>query len=290
MKLLAKLNLVLVLVFSLGMLLIAHYARNFLMDDARQQVLQQAQLMAASASATKDYTDQEVSPILEQTPQHNSSFLPQTIPFYAANATFKRLRASYPEYVIRNAALNPTNLDDRAADWEADLINYFRNTPGQSQHVGERATPTGPMLYAATPIVAASGCLTCHSDATLAPRAMLVHYGRDHGFGWKQDDVVAAQIVSVPMSVAIGKADGGFRSLLIGLGAIFLFSIVLLDVALYLIVIRPLRKVSRNADIISKGQIDMPQLAVRGSDEIAEVTASFNRMHTSLIKAFEMLN
>ena len=290
MKLLAKLNLVLVLVFSLGMLLIAHYARSFLMEDARQQVLQQAQLMAASASATKDYTDQEVSPLLEQTPQHNSNFLPQTIPFYAANATFKRLRASYPEYVIRNAALNPTNLDDRAADWEADLINYFRNNAGQTQHVGERSTPTGPMLYAATPIAAGSGCLTCHSDAELAPRAMLVHYGRDHGFGWKLDDVVAAQIVSVPMSVAIAKADGGFRSLLFGLGAIFLLTIVLLDVALYFIVIRPLRKVSRNADIISKGQIDLPQLEVKGRDEIAEVTASFNRMHTSLIKAFEMLN
>ena len=290
MKLLAKLNLVLVLVFSLGIFLIAHYSRNFLMDDARQQVLQQAQLMAASASATKDYTDQEVSPLLEQTPQHNSNFLPQTIPFYAANATFKRLRASYPEYVIREAALNPTNLDDRAADWEADLINYFRNTPGQAQHVGERATPTGLMLYAATPIVAGSGCLTCHSDAALAPNAMLLHYGRDHGFGWHPDEVVAAQIVSVPMSVAIAKADSGFRSLLISLGAIFLLTIALLDVALYFIVIRPLRKVSRNADIISKGQIDMPPLEVKGKDEIAEVTASFNRMHTSLIKAFEMLN
>ncbi len=290
MKLLAKLNLVLVLVFSIGMFLISYYARNFLADDARQQVLQQAQLMAASASATKDYTDQEVSPLLEQTPQHNSTFLPQTIPFYAANATFKRIRASYPEYVIRNAALNPTNLDDRAADWEADLINYFRNNAGQTQHVGERTTPTGLMLYAATPITAASGCLTCHSEASLAPKAMLLHYGRDHGFGWKQDEVVAAQIVSVPMSVAIAKSDSGFRSLLIGLGAIFLLTIALLDAALYLIVIRPLRKVSRNADIISKGQIDMPPLQVNGKDEIAEVTASFNRMHTSLIKAFEMLN
>jgi len=290
LKLLAKLNLVLILVFSLGMFLIAHYARNFLMEDARQTVLQQAELMAASAAATKDYTDQEVSTLLEQTPQHNSNFLPQTIPFYAANATFRRLRASYPEYVLREAALNPTNLDDRAVDWEADLITYFRNNPGQTHHVGERGTPTGPMLYAATPIVASSGCLTCHSDAALAPKAMLLHYGRDHGFGWHPDEVAAAQIVSVPMSVAIAKADSGFRSLLFGLGAIFLLTIALVDVAMYFIVIRPLRNVSRNADIISKGQIDMPPLEVRGKDEIAEVTASFNRMHTSLIKAFEMLN
>lgn len=290
MKLLAKLNLVLVLVFSLGMFLIAHYSYKFLRTDARQQVLQQAQLMAASASATKDYTDQEVSPILEKTPQHNADFLPQTIPFYAANLTFKRIRSSYPDYVLREAALNPTNLDDRAADWEADLIRYFRDNPSEKQHVGERSTPVGMVLYSATPIVAAGGCLTCHSVTSSAPKAMLRHYGTDHGFGWKPNEIIGAQIVSVPMSVAIDKADAGFRDLLIGLGAIFLLTIVLVDVALYLIVIRPLRRVSRNADIISKGEIDLPPLEVKGKDEIAEVTASFNRMHTSLIKAFEMLN
>jgi protein-histidine pros-kinase len=99
--------------------------------------------MAASASATKNYTVEQVSPILEKTPQHNSNFLAQTIPFYAVNITFKDLRSSYSDYVLREAALNPTNLDDRATEWEVDLINYFRDNPGQGRHVGERATPTG---------------------------------------------------------------------------------------------------------------------------------------------------
>jgi protein-histidine pros-kinase len=285
-----KFNLVLILVFGLGMYLIAHYAYNFLMADARQQVLEQAQLMAASATATLNYTDEEVSPILEKTPQHNSNFLPQTIPFYAANTTFKHVRSSYSDYVMREAALNPTNLDDRATEWEVDLINYFRNNPGQNQHVGERATPTGPVLYVASPIAAAPGCLTCHSQVTLAPKAMVKRYGPDHGFGWKPNEIVGAQIVSVPMSVPIKLADEGFRNLLISLGAIFLLTILLIDLAMYFIVIRPLRRVSKNADIISKGEIDLPPLEVKGKDEIAEVTASFNRMHTSLIKAFEMLN
>lgn len=290
MKLLTKFNLVLILVFGLGMYLISHYAYNFLMADARQQVLQQAQLMAASASATKDYTDEEVSPILEKTPQHNSSFLAQTIPFYAANVTFKHLRASYSDYDLREAALNPTNLNDRATEWEVDLINYFRNNPRQTQHVGERNTPTGQVLYVAAPIVAATGCLQCHSQTSIAPKAMIKHYGPDHGFGWKPNEIIGAQIVSVPMSVPIALANKGFQELLIGLGAIFLLTIVLIDLAMYLIVIKPLRRVSKNADVISKGEIDLPPLEVKGKDEISEVTASFNRMHTSLIKAFEMLN
>lgn len=290
MKLLAKFNLVLVLVFGLGMFLISHFAYNFLMENARQQVLQQAELMTASASATKDYTDTQVSPILEHTPQHNSDFLQQTIPFSAANVTFKYLRSSYPDYILREAALNPTNLDDRATEWEADLINYFRNNPAEKQHIGERDTPTGKVLYVATPIAAEAGCLACHSQPSVAPKAMIRHYGPDHGFGWRASETVGAQIVSVPMAVPVALANKGFQNLLISLGAIFLFTIILIDVAIYLIVIQPLRRVSKNADVISKGQIDLPPLEVKGKDEIAEVTASFNRMHTSLIKAFEMLN
>lgn len=290
MKLLVKFNLVLILVFGLGMFLISHFAYGFLMGNARQQVLQQAELMAASASATKDYTDEHVSPILEKTPQHNSDFLAQTIPFSAANVTFKYLRSSYPDYVLREAALNPTNLDDRATEWEVDLISYFRNNPSQTQHVGQRNTPTGEVLYVAAPIAAAPGCLTCHSQPSLAPKAMIRHYGPDHGFGWKPNEIVGAQIVSVPMSVPIALADQGYRNLLIILGAIFLLTIVLVDLAMFFIVILPLRRVSRNADAVSKGELELPQLPVKGKDEIAEVTASFNRMHTSLIKAFELLN
>lgn len=290
MKLLTKFNLVLVVVFGLGIYLISHFAYNFLMEDARQQVLAEAQLMAASATATLNYTDEEVSPVLEKAPQHTITFLAQTIPFYAANTTFKRLRVSYPNYEMREAALNPTNPEDKAVDWEADLIRGFRDHPDRKQTIGERDTPSGRMLYVASPIVAATGCLTCHSEVGLAPKAMVKHYGTDHGFNWKQNEIVAAQIVSVPMSVPIELADKGFRNLLISLGAIFLLTIILIDVAMYLIVIRPLKKVSKNADIISKGEIDLSPLEIKGKDEIADVTASFNRMHTSLIKAFEMLN
>lgn len=290
MKLLTKFNLVLIVVFGLGLALISHFAYDFLMSDARQQVLQQAQLLEASASATKDYTDQQVSPILEKTPQHGADFLPQTIPFSAATVTFRLLRSSYPNYDLREAVLNPTNLDDRATEWEVDLINYFRNHPGMAQYQSDRATPTGQVLYVATPIIAAGGCLQCHSQPTIAPRAMIKHYGPDHGFGWKANEIVGAQIVSVPMSVPIAIADQGFRNLLIGLAAIFLLAIALIDAAMYMIVIRPLRRVSKNADVISKGEVDLPALQVKGKDEIAEVTASFNRMQTSLIKAFEMLN
>jgi protein-histidine pros-kinase len=289
-KLLLKFNLVLIIVLGVGMYLISQHAYDFLMANARDQVLEQAKLMEASATATFNYAANQVSPVLEKTPEHRNTFLPQTIPFYAVNTTFKLLRSSYPDYSLRSTAINPLDLDNRAEDWEADLITYFRNHPGQKERWGERETPIGRTLYVADTITADASCIQCHGSPATAPRAMVHHYGRDHGYGWKVNDVVGAQIVSVPMSVPIAMANEGFRHLLIGLGAIFLLTIFLIDIAMYLVVIRPLRRVSKNADLISKGEIDLPPLEVKGRDEIAEVTASFNRMHTSLIKAFEMLN
>ena len=88
MKLLAKFNLVLILIFGVGMGLIANNAYSFPMNEAQQAVLQQAELMSADATATKEYTDQQVSPILEKTPEHNDHFLSQTIPFYAASGEY----------------------------------------------------------------------------------------------------------------------------------------------------------------------------------------------------------
>jgi HAMP domain-containing protein len=276
-------------VFGLGLGLIAWNARSFLLDDAKKTVLNQAELMAASAKATRDYTDEEISPLLENTPQQKSEFLPQTIPFYAATVTFNRLRKTFPDYTYKEATLNPTNLSDRATDWEADIIDEFRNHPEDKQVVGERESGVGESLYLARPIAVESGCLTCHSLPSAAPASMIKRYGTQNGFGWKLNDIVAAQVISVPMSVPVALANQGFRNLLIGLSAIFLAVIALIDIGMYVIVIRPLRTVSEAADRISTGEIDQPPLVVRGRDEIAEVTTSFNRMHTSLKKAMEML-
>ena len=289
MRLLTKFNLVLVVLFGISGFVIAHLAYQFLMRNAWSQVLQQAELMMASAKSTRDYTSEQVKPLLLKNPEHEKTFLPQTVPAFAATSQFNAIRKSYPDYSYREATLNPTNLIDRAEDWEADLIHYFADHPDEKKVVGQRETPTGRYLYLAKPMVATQSCLECHSTPDMAPAAMIKTYGTQNGFGWKLNQVIAAQIVSVPMSVPIRVADTAYRSLIMFLVITFLLTIVALDAALYFIVIRPLQRVSQAADLISKGDTDQPELQVRGSDEIADVTASFNRMHVSLAKALKML-
>src|SRR5208283_3493661 len=290
MKLLTKFNLVLIVFFGAGGLIIAQMAYNFLMQNARDQVLQQAELMMAGARSTRDYTSNQIKPLLLKNPEHETNFLPQTVPAFAATTIFNDLRKSYPNYSYREATLNPTNLVDRADDWETDIIRYFSEHPSDQKFVGERDTPAGRQLYLAKPIPVAASCLECHSTPDVAPAAMIKKYGNVNGFGWNLDQIITAQIVSVPMSVPMSVADQAFHRLIFFLIATFVVTIVALDAALYLLVIRPLHRVSSAADRISKGETELPELEVQGKDEIADVTASFNRMHVSLAKALKMLD
>ena len=105
-------------------------------------------------------TDQ-VKPLLETHMKYE--FLPQTVPAYAATEQFNELRKKHPEYSYKEATLNPMNPRDRAADWESDIIQRFRNDAQAQEMVGERDTPMGKSLYLARPIRNEAECAACHS-------------------------------------------------------------------------------------------------------------------------------
>jgi len=288
MKLLAKFNLLLLMVFVVSVAITGYVSHDFLQRNAREVVLQQARLMMGAATGMRTYTSEQVGPKLAGLPD-STQFLPQRIPAYSATEVFNNLRKDYPAYTYKEATLNPTNLRDRAADWEADVVNTFRNDPTRKEFIGERETPEGSSLFLARPLAAKTPCLTCHSTPNMAPPGMLATYGNDHGFGWNKDEIIAAQIVSVPTAVPMAIADRAFRSLLISLGGVFLLTIALLDLGLVFIVVRPVRRLSGMADEISKGNMDVGELPVHGKDEINHLAQSFNRMYLSLVKAMKML-
>ncbi len=290
MKLLPKFNVILGLVLGAGLAIAAAVSHQFLQNDAREEVLRQARLMMEAMRSARDYTTKEVKPLLVNQQEHQRSFLPQTVPAFAATENFDYLRASYPDYAYKEATLNPTNPRDRAVDWEADIINAFRNHRGNSKElVGERDTPTGRSLYLARPIQADPPCLECHSVPRVAPPAMIRRYGSNNGFGWQPKEIVGAQIVSVPMALPVRMANQSFQTLVVYLAAVFVASLLLLDLVLLFTVVRPLRRLSTMADQISVGQMDMPELPAGGKDEISVLAGSFNRMRRSLHRALKML-
>ena len=148
----------------------------------------------------------------------------------------------------------------------------------------------GPILSISRPIrITDKDCLTCHSTPAAAPASMIDLYGSANGFGWKLGDVIGAQIVSVPMQVALDRANEAFKVYLAGLVAVFAVTIVLLNLLLHFVIVKPIRRMSAIASEISLGNMDAPEFDERGRDEIASLAGSFNRMRRSLANAMKLL-
>jgi len=288
MKLIWKFNLVLLGIFALGFVVAGYISYRSLQSNAREEILQNARLMMEAASSSRNYTITQVKPLLET--QMKYHFLPQTVPAYAATEQFNELRKKHPDYTYKEATLNPTNPRNRVADWEGDVVNIFRNTSTTSEVIGERDTPAGRALYLSRPIqVKSKSCLDCHSTAEAAPKTMIELYGAANGFGWKMDEVIGAQIVSVPMNVPIERANKTFTTFMGSLAAVFLAIFVLLNVMLYTMVIRRVTRLAGIANNVSLGNMDAGEFKTNSKDEIGILTESMGRMKASLLQAMKML-
>ena len=288
MKLLTKFNLVFLVLFALGIAVSGAVSWRLLEQNAEQETLERARLLMAKALAVRTYTTTQIKPLLDA--QLQTVFLPQTVPAYSATEVLNELKKTYPDYGYKEATLNPTNPRDLAADWEADIINKFRTGAASDEIIGERDTPKGRALYIARPLkLVAPACLECHSTPDVAPRSMIATYGPANGFGWKLNDIITAQVVSVPSDVPLARARkafivfmGAFTGVIVAVG-------LALNVVLWWMFIRPIKQISALADEISMGRLEAPDFAVQSKDEIRTLADSLSRMRKSLVQAMKML-
>jgi HAMP domain-containing protein len=288
-KLIWKFNLVLLAIFVLGFAIAALISYRVLQANAREEVLQQARIMMESASSSRNYTSSQIKPLLET--QLKYRFLPQTVPAFAATEVFNDLRKRFPDFAYKEAALNPTNPRDHATDWEVDVINQFRQTPTRTEVIGERDSTEGRTLYLARPIqIKDPACLVCHSTPDEAPKTMIDTYGSANGFGWKLNEIIGAQVVSMPTAVPAQRASYTLKVFLLSLGGIFVFTMIMLNLMLYWFVIRRVKRLSRLADEVSLGNLDAGDFRSRSNDEIGVLTGALARMKTSMVQAIKMLD
>jgi protein-histidine pros-kinase len=283
-----KFNLVLLLVFTLGLGVTGYMSHNLLHNNAREEVLRNAGVMMEAALSMRGYTNSQIRPLI---PYDDEKFHPQAVPAYSATEIMTALRKKYADYSYKEATLNPTNPRNKAVEWETDIVNSFRTTPDRGEISGVRDTPTGPSLYLARPFqIRDKACLACHTTAAEAPPAMVKIYGPNNGFGWKHNEVVGAQIVSVPMALPIRNANRAFFTFMLSLSAVFLVLFIILNVMMSLLIVKPITSMSAAANKISTGDMDIAEFPETGKDEVAVLGKSFNRMRRSLAKAIELID
>ena len=288
MKLMWKFNLVLLALFIVGFAVTGFISYGVLQANAREEILDNARVMMESALSSRSYTNTQIKPLLET--QLKYSFLPQSVPAYAATEQFNDLRKKYPDYNYKEATLNPTNPRDRATDWEADVVGQFRSGQVKGELIGERETPTGRSLYLARPIqITNAACLACHNTVAEAPKTMIELYGPANGFGWKLNEIIGAQIVSVPSALPIQRANHTFKVFMLLLTLVLILTFILLNIMLHSIVIQRVKELSKLADEVSLGHLETAEFKTKSKDEIGVLTEALARMNKSLVQAIKML-
>ncbi|NEP16052.1 MAG: DUF3365 domain-containing protein [Leptolyngbya sp. SIO4C1] len=284
-----KFTIMLLIVFISGIAISGVALSHLLNRSAQAELTNKALMLMETMNSVRSYTSNEIQP--ELVDELETTFLPETVPAYSAHQVFDKLRESnaYSDFYYKEAVLNPTNPQDKADPFEADIIAAFRQQQTPKEVSGFRRIPTGDLYYIARPIkVTQPSCLECHGTAAQAPKSMVERYGATNGFGWQLGNIVGAQMISVPAERVLQNARQALVLILGTFIVVFAITIFLVNLWLKRYVVRPINRMAMTAEAVSLG--DTKAEFVRTSkDEVGNLTDSFNRMRLSLQMAMQRL-
>jgi methyl-accepting chemotaxis protein len=289
LKLGKKLTILLLLVFIGGIVVSGAGLATILNRNAQNEITSKALILMEIVNSVRDYTNTQVKPELAD--KLESKFIPQALPAFSAREVFEMFRAdkAYREFFYKDATLNPSNLRDQADSFEKVIVERFRKESNLKELRGFRSSGDGKVFYIARPLaVSKSSCLQCHSTPDAAPKSVIERYGTAHGFGWKLNEIVSAQMIYVPASTVIRNARHSFVWIMGVVAVIFAAAIFLVNRWLNRYVVRPINRMAQVAEAVSTGDTDA-EFEWVSNDEVGSLAEAFTRMKMSLVMAMKRL-
>jgi methyl-accepting chemotaxis protein len=296
-KLAQKFTLLLSLVFIATIFMSGYILSHISEEQAKKDVSMQGLLMMDMINSVRTYTNQNINPLFKAEDEDN--FIPETIPTYSAKQVFKYFQEQpiYQELKYKEAMLNPTNINDKADEFEINLIKQFQQNDQLNEVWGFRKQFGKPVLYKARPIkITKESCLRCHSTPEKAPKAMLKIYGTENGFGWPLNQAIGTQTIYVPAADFFNISR---QYLILVMGTfvgIFAVVILVINFLLKRKVIEPIREMAWVAYKISNDQITSEEIekteikklekVSKNSDELGQLARLFQQM-VSIVYARE---
>ncbi|MBE9180201.1 DUF3365 domain-containing protein [Oculatella sp. LEGE 06141] len=278
----AKLNLILSLVFFLSVCGFGFLLSSIFENGAKAEVEAQALIVNQFANATRSYTQEHITPLLQQQLQSATQFTSEAIPAAAARQTFDFFRDDEPynDFFYKAAADNPTNPRDRADEFEMALLERFRSENAPTLLSGIRNFGPEEFFYVAQPLKLNNpSCLECHSIPANAPASLIASYGSENGFGWQLNSVIATQIVSVPYRQIADMARHRSIQGIAVLAAILILILLILNILLSKVVVQPILKIARTAQLVaSEDNLDVEFPFEKSNNEFGVLSRAISSM------------
>ncbi|MCU0552764.1 MAG: response regulator [Leptolyngbya sp. Prado105] len=267
-------TLLLTLIFLGGILLSGITLSGAMQHKAEDEIATKAELLTQTMNAVRSYTSENIAPLLQKELQTSPEFISETVPAYSALRVFENFRAQpeHQNYIYREATLNPTNPRDKADEFEADLVQQFRQQPDLNELSGYRNLNGVNLFFTARPLaVTKTSCLQCHSTPDAAPKSQLATFGSKNGFGWQLNEIVAAQTIYVP-SDQIFQQGQQYLGLTLGIFIVIFAAVVLLiNRLLKRRVIHPLNQLTTIAHSIRTGTMTTEQVGEFHSPNVTRI-------------------
>jgi signal transduction histidine kinase/ActR/RegA family two-component response regulator len=165
----------------------------------RRMAATQARIGLEFNLAVRDYVAQHVRPFA-QTHLDPGDFMPETMSTsFASREVFEQVSERFPGYILKFSSENPRNPKNLASGQELEIIRHFEKHP-------EMENWSGPITLGGTRYQAdlharrmKGSCLQCHGDPADAPPSLLARYGDKAGFHRQIGEVMALDMVAVPI-------------------------------------------------------------------------------------------
>lgn len=281
-----KFNLLLVLIFLVGIYLSNLALSGILYQQVEQKLTDEGQILMQMMEEIKYYASVNLLEIYQQQNNQQEEFRVSFIPSYAARKVFSNFKqmAEFQNYKYKEATINPTNLKDIPDDFEQQLIYSFQQNKDLDVLSGYVKKAEHNFYYVSRPLtVKDSSCLQCHSTPDLAPPKMIDLYGDQHGFNWQLNQLTSAQTVYIPANnIALDVRKGMFTFMPVFTG-IFAVLILAINRLLKQTVIQPINQLTKAANQLSinnlnaheSWQLNYLEKLIKRSDEVGKLTRAF---------------
>lgn len=287
LKLGQKFTLLLSLIFFSGIAVSGLALSNILNNSVQHQITSEALMLMSTMNAVRTYTNTEVRP--ELVDRLKTEFLPETVPAFSAKTVFANLRKNkdLESYFYKEATLNPTNLEDKADEFESEVVKRFRQNKSLTEVNGFRSVEGNHLFYIARPITITNpSCLECHSTPDVAPQSMIQKYGSKNGFGWQLNETIGAQMISIPVSQVLQRTRQSFVMIMGLVAVVFAIAILMVNLWLKQYVVRPINRIARVAEAVSTGDLEA-EFEKTSNDEVGHLVEAFTRLKLSLALAMQ---
>lgn len=256
MGLRTKFNWVVITCLLMGFFAIYWLHRNNTLIHTEMDLLHQAEQLFQISESIRAYNSEEVSPLLSN---NIEGFTPQSISSYAVSKIFINVNEKTPT-ISYKVAIDDSEIQlYQPTVWQKNIISQFRNNPKLPLLTDKVADAKGSFLVYAKPI-------------------------------FSEAEVSGAKIIRIDQQAILQAVNDSLFKFTLILALIFIIIVLVINLMLHTLVLKPIKKLTSQAEKISQGEADSEELVITGKDEINRIAMAFNRMQRSLKAAMSMLS